>query len=379
MGNTQCFAGLTQLWEGTADATAAPDVAAPAAKSVARASIECWSADGQQRLVMGKYWCGMRPEDVVGEGTDSVCRRGTSVSTREEVAIKTYRIRKEDGRTATWNVLKQFNRQIQALRELERPFVPSLNADLWHEELAHVTPDALFVKLIDHSVNASGQPGFDVDDGVLYVVTELAEGSLHDYLQWYRAKRLPLPKETVRAVSKAILLIAAGLHAKGLVHLDLKPENLMMFNGRLKLIDVDSCVRSGTTLFKFDTSLSFSPCYCAPEWARFLVTSMECAITASPSLDAWSVGMTICELVHFDAILRPRYEQCEQACEKAEDGMRQFLEYIGVLSSVALPQAVATFDQGLRELVELLLICDGTERSTVARCLSSPYIASVKL
>ena len=38
----------------------------------------------------------------------------------------------------------------------------------------------------------------------------------------------------------------AGLHAKAYVHMDMNPENMMMFSGRLKVIDVDGCGRAGT-------------------------------------------------------------------------------------------------------------------------------------
>ena len=105
---------------------------------------------------------------------------------------------------------------------------------------------------------------------VMYVITEVAQYSLKDYFALKREKNKPLSRESIKACARAILLVVAGLHAKGLVHLDLKPENLMMFNGRLKLIDVDGCVPIGSEVSINDSSISFSPCYCAPEWARFL-------------------------------------------------------------------------------------------------------------
>merc|ERR1719375_2690511 len=91
----------------------------------------------------------------------------------------------------------------------------------------------------------------------------------------------------------------------------MKPENLMMFNSRIKIIDVDGCVRAGSTLSISDSSISFSPCYCAPEWARFLIeegeAGEETTIVADPLLDVWSIGLTICELVTLDAVLKPKY------------------------------------------------------------------------
>merc|ERR1719191_1695390 len=105
----------------------------------------------------------------------------------------------------------------------------------------------------------------------MYVVTELASYSLKDYFSLRRTDGRKLSKDSVHDVAKAIILVTAGLHAKGLVHLDLKPENLMLFSGVLKLIDVDGCVRIGTRVSITDSSLSFSPCYCAPEWARFIL------------------------------------------------------------------------------------------------------------
>ena len=103
------------------------------------------------------------------------------------------------------------------------------------------------------------------------------------------------------------MLVVAGLNAKGLVHLDLKPENRMMFNGTLTLIGVDCCLRIGTAASIQDSTISFSPCYCAPEWARFLVEDTESAVKIIPALDFWSVGMAICELATLDAVLKPVY------------------------------------------------------------------------
>merc|ERR1712032_318571 len=118
----------------------------------------------------------------------------------------------------------------------------------------------------------------------------------------------PLSRESVRYIAKSMILCVAGLHAKGLVHLDLKPENLMVFNGLLKLIDVDGCVKIGTTVSITDSSLSFSPCYCAPEWAEFVIEdSDEPTTIASAPLDVWSIGISICELVTLDSVMKPTY------------------------------------------------------------------------
>ena len=52
--------------------------------------------------------------------------------------------------------------------------------------------------------------------------------SLKDYLALRRDQGKSLSRGAVKNISKAIILVVAGLHAKNLVHLDLKPENLML-------------------------------------------------------------------------------------------------------------------------------------------------------
>ena len=109
---------------------------------------------------------------------------------------------------------------------------------------------------------------------------------------------------------------------------DLKPENLMMFNGRLKLIDVDGCVPIDSEVLRKphvgwghvddgirrvsvaagscqvsinDSSISFSPCYCAPEWTRW---AMNHGVSLTVSLSSESEGFRMtCLLDHFDVTL----------------------------------------------------------------------------
>jgi len=265
------------------------------------------------------------------------------------------------------------------LTKLQKPFEPPCDAAYHYEPLLKMKPSTLFMQLLDYSKTANGEIGRDPHDGHMYVVTEMAQYSLKDYISARHDQHKPISKESIRSITKAILVVMAGLHAKGLVHLDLKPENLMVFGGRLKLIDVDGCVEADTVVSIHDSSISFSPCYCAPEWAKFLIQSEETTIPASPALDVWSVGMTIAELVTLDAILKPGYANFLKTCSSHRQATFLFLEYLSEIKSTPLPKKVKKLDTDLFDMLSTkLLLCSKANRSTLAQCLQHQYVASVK-
>ncbi|CAJ1354912.1 unnamed protein product [Effrenium voratum] len=172
-----------------------------------------------------------------------------------------------------------------------------------------------------------------------------------DYFALKREKNKPLSRESIKACARAIILVVAGLHAKGLVHLDLKPENLMMFNGRLKLIDVDGCVPIESEVSINDSSISFSPCYCAPEWARFLIDEAENKIIAKPHLDVWSIGVTLCELVTLDAILKPMYGNFLRNGHSHREAGFLFMDWLGHITRAPVPKSIERFDKDFHKLI----------------------------
>jgi len=328
------------------------------------------------KLVMGKYRMHMEDSDIMGEGTSSICRRGTDIETGEPVAIKVYKTKSKQDGGSMEVMLTKYRRQIQVLQDLLKPLQKPSNPRLWHDALESAKPSKLFMQLVDYSKEASGNPGPDTSDGIMYVVTELGQYSLKDYFKLRRTEGKPLSKETVREIAKAIILVTAGLHAKGLVHLDLKPENLMLFNGSLKLIDVDGCVKIGAKVSIDDFSLSFSPCYCAPEWARFLIDDCDDpTIIIDAGLDVWSIGMTICELVTMDAVLKPVYASFLKHGRSQRQAGFLFMEWLSNSKKVDLPRNIAKFDSGFVDMIsKWLLVCDPRKRRCLAECLSHPFL-----
>jgi len=302
--------------------------------------------------VMGRYAVNMDKESLLGRGSFSVCRKGVDLLTGEAVAIKAYKIQHGSN---DWEVtLLKFQRQVEVLQTLQDS-----------QELGK-----FFVRLVDFSRDSSGSPGPDLCDGCLYVVTELAEHSLKDFLNVPRASGQGLSSQAARSLARSVVMAAAALHNAGYVHLDLKPENMMFFNGRLKIIDVDGCVAIGSTVSLQDSSRSFSPCYCAPEWARFLQGGEQSEIVAEPQLDAWSVGLTLCELVTLSAVLRPALTHFLKSANSLE-AHEAFIDWLGKLQTPPLPQCVEQFDAGLGEMALGLLACDSNSRLTPYQCLSS--------
>jgi serine/threonine protein kinase len=327
-------------------------------------------------LVMGKYEMHNAKEDIMGEGTSSICRRGTDLSTGQDVAIKVYKDQKGGGKVKDVTMQK-FKRQIHVLKELGQPFKKPADESLWHSEMNSVKPSRVFMQLLDYSKNAAGEPAPDKDDGVLYVVTELAQYSLKDFLSTRREQSKQLSADEIRNITKAIIMAMAGLHAKGYVHIDMKPENMMMFSGRLKVIDVDGCVRAGTKVSIQDSSISFSPCYCAPEWARFLIKDNQPNITAAPALDVWSVGMTLCELVSMDAILKPQYANFLRNASSHREAGFLFMEWLSSMRKAPVPKAIEKGHPEFADLIaKFLLVPKQAERKSCAQALAHPFIKS---
>jgi len=323
-------------------------------------------------MIMGRYAIEASGGEFLGEGCSGVVRKGTCLKTGMKVAIKEYKdyIESVDATTPQGiTVFKQFLRQLEVFRQLAEPFTAL--------EFKGEDPSSFFVELVDYSKDVSGLPGADPETGKLYVVTKQAQYSLQDYVKFKRTKRKSPAKEEVQQVAKSLVSIVAALHAKGFVHLDLKPQNLMVFDGRLKLIDLDGCVEIGTSIRTTDTWFSFSLLYCAPEFARFVASRRNTSIAASSHLDAWSVGMTIAEVACLKPVLYSRYKHHKDMEAKPGAGDIQFMDWLGSCKAPHVPESLKVFDPELFDfLSDCLCVHDPGQRMSLRRCASHPYIAA---
>ncbi|MBC6941887.1 MAG: serine/threonine protein kinase [Xanthomonadales bacterium] len=136
-------------------------------------------------------------------------------------------------------------------------------------------------------VSALNHPGICAlyDVGPDYLVMELIEGcTLAAHLA-----RGPLPRATALAWAAQILAALAHAHDHGIVHRDLKPRNIMVVDGRIKILDFglarsadgDSSALGGTAMG--------TPGYAAPEQHAGLATDARA--------DIYSFGCVLYEMI----------------------------------------------------------------------------------
>jgi len=106
---------------------------------------------------------------------------------------------------------------------------------------------------------------YDVIDGVLYIVMELADRNLADrFDECTTAGQVGVPRDELLVYMREAAEALDLLNKKhGLFHMDVKPENLFLTGGHLKLADfgmVQTRRTSGTT-----EPIAITPPYAAPE------------------------------------------------------------------------------------------------------------------
>jgi serine/threonine protein kinase len=97
----------------------------------------------------------------------------------------------------------------------------------------------------------------------------------------------PLPSRSAALIGAQVLPALAVLHARGLAHLDVKPENVVMRDGRPVLIDFGSSRRLGSAQPPGRPVGTFG--YAAPE--------MEACEPVSAAMDLFGLGTVLAETI----------------------------------------------------------------------------------
>jgi eukaryotic-like serine/threonine-protein kinase len=148
------------------------------------------------KLVGGRY----RVEALIGTGGFGAVYRAEHVRMRKRVALK----------------------------------VLSADAERLPEIVTRFEREAVCGAHVQHPNVASATDFGQLDDGSFYLALEYVDGErLSDLIN-----RGPLPPERAARIARDIASALAAVHEKGIVHRDVKPENVMMTpSDRVKLID----------------------------------------------------------------------------------------------------------------------------------------------
>ena len=177
-------------------------------------------------------WGGLRVIEVIGRGASSVVYRAIDPRLDRQVALKL----------------------ITGIRDLPRDLASTTGAQVVHE--------GRLAARVRHS-NIVTVFGADVVDGTPGIWMEFIEGRS---LAAEVSDRGPLSAREAALVGAEVSAALAALHAAGLLHRDVKPQNIMReTGGRVVLMDLGAGIEPASTSADVLGQLAGTPIYMAPE------------------------------------------------------------------------------------------------------------------
>lgn len=208
-------------------------------------------AQGSRLIIANRYEIDV--EHPLGRGGMAMVYPGRDLKTRRQVAVKTLR--------------PEYQRDPESHHRFRSE----------SRLLALVSSHPNIVSLYDFQNATNGS----------WMVMEYIDGpSLRDILD----EEGPLDPETVMVVLDQMGKALSHIHAQGLVHLDVKPQNMLQTpDGTFKLLDFGVAQRAGMPQEKIGGSAFGTAAYLAPEQASGRVVG--------PATDVYALGCVIYELL----------------------------------------------------------------------------------
>ena len=199
----------------------------------------------------------------------------------------------------------------------------------------------------------------------------------------------PIPITTIYVIALQLLTALDCMHQSGIVHCDIKPDNIMFeMNSKslIKLIDFGSSCFVGKTVFNYIQSRH----YRAPE--------VILGLPYGPPIDMWGFGCILAEMITGNALFPGEDEQEQLQLigeifgppprEMIVKGTRSFnffekdlttkAKYPRKPKSVKLEEVVETNDELLLDLIYKCLTWDPDQRITSIQALNHPFIKNNK-
>ncbi|CAN2387937.1 Belongs to the protein kinase superfamily [Pristimantis euphronides] len=189
-----------------------------------------------------------------------------------------------------------------------------------------------------------------------------AQELAHDNLFSLMKPQIGLPENTVKRCAIQLSSALDYMHKKGLVHRDVKPENILIFDQecrKVKLTDFGLSCTAGT----YVESMSENLPYTAPEMCNL---GTEDKLNAQGSLDTWGFGVLLfCVLTGYFPW---------SSAVSADKNFVQYTKWHRSSRIFRLPNQWNTFTMEALEMLKKLLVPDPRKR-----CVSTEVIKYVKL
>ncbi|XP_048510147.1 serine/threonine-protein kinase MARK1-like isoform X2 [Athalia rosae] len=200
---------------------------------------------------------------------------------------------------------------------------------------------------------------------VYYLVIELATGGdLYTHI-----KNQPLghlDEKTAKVYGRQLVAALEHMHSRGVVHRDLKMENIMLQDARkeqIKIVDFGlSNIYTGDNPLKTHCG---SPEYAAPE--LFVVGKKY-----GPEVDLWSLGVVFYAM----ATGRLPFQSPRDGQTSSEERRRQLLVQINRGLTTAQKKSISSMSSEYRNLINRLLMPVAHKRITIQELCFHPWIGN---